>query len=343
MRSILLELIEKLLPKSYNILREMEGAELGGAIPGVLRWLNVAVLLDVLRLFILAIVLAALLIGAVFAVHLLISLVRRRRTRLFISFHHEREPIADALVDEMTKCGIRAKRLPFVESPDSDTLLDQVKQQIRDCHVFVCVPGRFPSFVDGEVAMAFMDEKPMLFVLIEADAPHLPNYAKKGYPVFALEELQREGFRTLANFCSYLAADARSTARLYGAVFEHLGHWGPLPFAVFLVLMGMLFHVQHKSLSLLGSPRTLVSDPANLWFFAPTLILLLVPYSVFFIRRLYLRAQLRRVISGKNFSRDTFIPETLAHGLTGADLRKVLYHGDIVAYHEAGSPDAKSP
>ena len=299
---------------------------------------------EALVLFIWTVVLPALLIWTVSAVHWLITLVRKWRTRVFISFQHEREPIADVLADEMRKCGIRAEKLPFVERPDHDTLIDQVNQEIRDCDIFVCVPGKFHSFVDSEVSKAHGLLKPMLFVFVEADAPpRLPNHAKKGYPVFALEALQREGFRTLANFCSYLAADARSTARLYGAVFEHLGHWGPLPFAVFLVLMGMLFHVQHKSLSLLGSPRTLVSDPANLWFFAPTLILLLVPYSVFFIRRLYLRAQLRRVISGKNFSRDTFIPETLAHGLTGADLRKVLYHGDIVAYHEAGSPDAKSP
>ena len=346
MRSILLELIEKLLPKSYNILREMEGAELGGAIPGVLRWLNVAVLLDVLRLFILAIVLAALLIGAVFAVHLLISLVRRRRTRLFISFHHEREPIADALVDEMTKCGIRAKRLPFVESPDSDTLLDQVKQQIRDCHVFVCVPGRFPSFVDGEVAMAFMDEKPMLFVLIEADAPHLPNYAKKGYPVFALEELQREGFRTLANFCSYLAADWRSTVRLYGAVFHHLIACAQLVVAVYIVSIVILTNVEetrkliyqgHKSGSLLGSLPTVVSNPAILWFIGLTLMLFLVPYGLFFITRWAKRARLRSVISGKKF-RDTFIPETLAYSLTRADLLKILYHGEIVAHHESGRP-----
>jgi hypothetical protein len=334
---------ERLVRQSENILRWMTKGEkeMEWFSRGRVTWLKVTP--EALVLFIWTVVLPALLIGAVSAVHRLISLVRKRRGRVFISFEHEREPIADVLADEMTKCGIRAEKLPFMERPDHDTLVHQVTQQILDCDVFVCVPGKFPSFIQSEVLGASTAKKPTLFIFVEADAQHLPNTAMKGCPVFALEELKREGFRTLANFCSYLAADSRSTARLYGAVFEHLSHWGPLPFAVFFVLIGMLCYVQHKGFSLLGSPRTLVSDPANLWFFAPTLILLLVPYSVFFIRRLYLRAQLRRVIAGKNFSRDTFIPETLAHGLTGADLRKILYHGDIVAYHEAGSPDAKSP
>jgi hypothetical protein len=355
-----------------GILTAMKGpVEEGRILAPLLRWLKVDVLPEVLLLFISAIVLAALLIGAVFAVHWLISLVRKRRTRVFISFHHEREPIADALADEMTKCGIRAKKLPFVESPDSDTLLDQVKQQIRDCHVFVCVPGNRRSFVDHEVFAAFTVEKPLLFVLIEADAPHLPDTAKKGYPVFALEGLQREGFRTLANFCSYLAADWRSTVRLYGAVFHHLITCAQLVAAVYIVSIVILTNVissrgpdvanppkqtaaqiveetrkfiyqghtidEHKSGSLLGWLATVVSNPAILLFLGLTLMLFLVPYGLFFITRWAKRARLRSVISGKKF-RDTFIPETLAYSLTRADLLKILYHGEIVAHHESGRP-----
>jgi hypothetical protein len=65
-------------------------------------------------------------------------------------------------------------------------------------------------------------------------------------------------------------------------------------------------------------------------------------YGLFFIKRCALRAKLRRVISWKKF-RDIFLPKTLAYSLRGADLRKILYHGDIVAHHESGRPDAKSP
>jgi hypothetical protein len=365
----------------WGLLRNYE--EIGGAMKGAGGWkpmakflyfLQVAFPPEVLLSFILAIVLAALLIGAVFAVHLLISLVRKRRTRVFISFQHEREPIADALAAEMIKCGIRAEKLPFVESPDSGTLLVQVTQEIHACDVFVCVPGKCPSFVDHEVFAALQAKKPQLFVLIEADAPHLPNTAWKGYPVFALEALQREGLRTFANFCSYLAADWRSTVRLYAAVFHHLQACAQLAVAVytFSIVIFILTNVLGSSRgpdvanrpertaaqiaeetarklitregrgSLLGSPRPVASNPATRWFLVATLILSLVPYGLFFIKRLVLRAQLRRAISEKEFFRDTFIPETLAYSLTRADLHKILYHGDIVAHHESGRPDAKT-
>src|SRR6266849_11089553 len=66
--------------------------------------------------------------------------------------------------------------------------------------------------------MEFGLEKPLLFVVAEADMPRLPNTAKRGYPVFALDLLQKERFRTLVRFCSYLAADWHSTLRLYFAV-----------------------------------------------------------------------------------------------------------------------------
>jgi hypothetical protein len=304
-------------------------------------WLRIASNPEVLRLFTSAIVSAALLIGAVCAVHLLISLVRKRRTRIFISFHHEREPIADALADEMTKYGIRAEKHPFVKSPDHDVLLVQLRQGIGDCDIFVCVPGNRPSFVEYEVGMAFQIYKPLLFVLIEADAPHLPNTAMKGYPVFALERLQRfrrKGFRILARFCSYLAADWRSTLRLYGAVFEHffacVGH----VVAVYLVSIWILSRVIDFS----KGPNVVVSDLAFLWFFVSTLILFLVPYGLFFITRWVKRAQIRSMTCGQKF-RDSFIPKTLGYSLTRAHLRKILYRGDIVAHHESGRPAAESP
>jgi hypothetical protein len=342
-------LVRKLIRYSPEILRSMKKVEGDWeASYGLWQTLRVLFPREVLLSLILGIVLAALLIGAVFAVHWLISLVRKRRTRVFISFHHEREPVADVLADEMTKCGIRAEKLPFVESRDSDTLLEQVRQQIDDCDIFVCVPGNRQSFVDYEVSSAYQVKKPILFVLIEADAPQLPDTAMKGSPVFTLEGLRREGFRTLANFCSYLAADSRSTARLYKAVFHHLQYCGGLAVAVYVFLMVILTYVmpfidQHyKSGSLLGPPPTLVPKSAIFWFVAATLILFLVPYGLFFVTRLTIREDVRHVISGKKFTRDTFIPETLAYGLKGVDLHKILYHGDVVTHHESDRPDAKS-
>jgi hypothetical protein len=298
---------------------------------------------SVLILFASAIVSDALLIGTVCAVHLLISLIRKPRTRVFVSFQHEREPIAEMLASEMTKFGIRAEKLPFVESPDHDTLVYQVSRGIRDCDVFVCVPGKRPSFVDNEVGVALGAKKPMLFVLIEADAPHLPNFAMKGYPVFALERLQRlhrAGFRILASFCSYLAADWRSTVRVYGAVFNHLLAFSGIVFAVFLtstvILTGFITGSSRRPDVAVPPVEFLPTAVYNLVFlacFVSPLILFLIFYGLFFITRWVKRAQIRNMTCGQKF-RDSFIPKTLGYSLTRAHLRKILYRGDIVAHHE---------
>jgi hypothetical protein len=336
----------KYLPRlSKNIRRAMKGAKketkplwnLGYG------WSRVARNPQVLKLFASAIVSAALFIGAVSVVHLLISLIRKRRTRVFISFQHEREPIADMLANEMTKCGIRAEKLPFKENPDSDMLLLQVRQQIRDCDIFVCVPGNRPSFVESEVLAASVVYKPIVFVLIEAEAPQLPNTAMKGYPVFALERLQRfhrKGFRILASFCSYLAADWRSTIRVYGAVFNHLLASTGLVFAVFLTSTGIstVFMGSSRAPDVAAPPvgflPTAVSNPVFLASFVSPLILFLIPYSLFFMTRWKKRAQIRNMTCGQKF-KDSSIPRTLSSSLTRAHLLKILYRGDIVAHHES--------
>lgn len=97
---------------------------------------------QVILVFIWTIVLPAFLIWVVSSVHRLISLIRKRRTRVFISFQHEREPTANVLVNELTKYGIRAEKLPFVESPDSDTLLDQVEAADSRLRYFHLRPRR---------------------------------------------------------------------------------------------------------------------------------------------------------------------------------------------------------
>jgi hypothetical protein len=303
-------------------------------------WVRVALNRQVLILFGSAIVLDAFLIGAVGAVHLLISLIRKRRTRVFISFQHEREPIADMLANEMTKCSIRAEKLLFKENQDSDTLLRQVTQQIRDCDICVCVPGNRPSFVESEVLAASVARKPVVFVLIEAEAPHLPNTAMKGYPVFALERLQRKGFRILASFCSYLAADWRSTVGLYGAVLNRFIASTVLVVAVYLATTVMLTCVMGFSKWLdvanpqIGSVPTVVSNPAFLLFFVSNLILFLISYGLFFITRWRKRAGIRNMTCGQKF-RDSSIPRILSSSLTRAHLLKILYRGDIVAHHES--------
>jgi hypothetical protein len=306
-------------------------------------WSQLARNPQVLKLFGSAIVSAALLIGAVCAVHLLISLLRKPRTRVFISFEHEREPIADMLANEMTKAGMSAEKHPFVKSPGHNILLRKLRQGIRDCDIFVCVPGIRPSFVDSEVFLASGLHKPIVFVLIEAEAPHVPNTALYGYPVFSWERLQRlrrAGFRVLASFCSYLAADWRSTVRVYGAVFNHLFASTVLVLAVYLISTLILTEVMrssrgpHVAVPPVGFFSTSVSNPVFLCICVSPLILFLIFYGSFFITRWRKRAQIKKMISDQKF-RDSSLPKTLSSSLTRAHLDKILYRGDIVAHHES--------
>lgn len=306
---------------------------------------------EVIQAFFFAIFLAAFLIGICMVVNLVIG---RRRARVFISFQHERDSIADALASELARSGISPVRLPFVEDPNHDILLDQVKRAIRDCDVFVCLPGRRPSFVESEVMMAFGLEKPIVFVLIEADTPRLPNTAKKGYPMFALERLQFEKSRILANFCSYLAADWRSTARLYGAIFA-FGYWSLVVGLLLAYLVSILATLgvmgpsvlpkvdAHGSLLLWASD--VVHDPPTLCFVVIFLVIFFVPYSVFMMTRLRIRSRIRQAISAEKFSEslfsESFLSKALDYSLAGEDLLKVLYRSDIPAEHESEASKAQ--
>jgi len=301
---------------------------------------------ELMLAFIFAIFLAAFLLGVCVVVNLVIG---RRRARVFISFQHERDCIAGALACELKRSGIAPVRLPFEEDPEHGKLLDQVKQAIRDCDVFVCLPGRRPSFVESEVMMAFGLEKPIVFVLIESDTPRLPNTAKKCYPMFALERLQLGGSRILANFCSYLAADWRSTVRLYGAIFA-FSLW-PLALGFLLtylvsilVMLGVMgASVLPKAIDAHGSPlfwaNTAVQDPPTFFFVVVFLVIFFVPYSVFMMTRLRIRSRIRRAISAEKFSEslfsENFLSQALDYSLAGEDLLNVLYRGDTPAEHES--------
>jgi hypothetical protein len=301
---------------------------------------------EVLLIFVLNVVLAAPLIGVILATHLVIRLPWSRRARVFISFQHDHDLIAKQLKAEMEKCGINPVKLPFVENPDHDMLLDQVKQEIRDCNVFVCIPGSRPSFVESEVSMAFGLEKPLLF-LIEAGTSRLPNTAKKGYPIFALERVQREGLRTLVNFCSYLAADWRSTVRLYGALFNHMMLGANIYFIICLIsIVPVALWVDDwakvsreipkltDSGGFIAWAQAVACYPPNISFIMVSLALCLLIYIVFSMTRSFLRRKVRRAISGKKFS-ESFLPKTLDFSLTRADLLKILYRDDIPAEHES--------
>jgi hypothetical protein len=318
---------------------------------------------ELLLLSLPTVALAAFMVGIVALIHLLLArMTLRRRARVFISFQHDRESIAERLADAMAELGVSPSKLPFVENPDHDALLDKVRQEISNCNVFVCIPGNRASFVENEVSMAFALGKPLLFISVEADSARIPNTAKKGYPIFVLERVQREGLRTFVNFCSYLAADWRSTVRLYGAVLKHLSVCTVIFLILNMVCLALATYWANDATDVSAAipkvadadgvlewGKAIVSDPMT-WlqavlhypptvaFVVASLVLYLLTYGAFSITRTILRANVRRVISGKRF-RENFLPKTLDGSLTRADLLGILYRGDIRAAHESLIPD----
>jgi hypothetical protein len=179
------------------------------------------------------------------------------------------------IATQLTTRSIDSDKIPFVDSPDHDSLLEHIKQSIKLSNLMLCFPGRQSSFIDDEVAMGFARDKPMLFVLDEAAAPFLPNTAKKGYPLFDREQIKTDGCVTLAAFCSYLAADAHSTIRLYLSVLNSLrgcAMTAVFVYAVMLALWPNLFN-------LYGEPKLLLVSVG--------VALFLVAYLAFFFKAVH--------------------------------------------------------
>ena len=143
-------------------------------------------------------------IGIAAGSHLASKWIRRRQSVVFLSFHHSREPEAEAIGKELADLNVRIERIPFQHSPDHDTLLTSIEGAIQRCDLVACFPGDTPSFVENEVLAATAQNKPLLLIVDPLRAPRLPNTAKKGYPVFDSSLIDGEGKRTLA-ICNYSA------------------------------------------------------------------------------------------------------------------------------------------
>jgi hypothetical protein len=278
------------------------------------------------------------------SLHLLITYARRRTSQVFVSYHHEREMVAAELCEKMTIAGIKTVRLPFTVNRDHDELLDEVKNMIRVSDVLVCVPGDRSSFVESEVSMAFILEKPLLFIVSPNEVAQIPNTAKKGYPIFVLESLRQRGYRPLVGLCSYLCADVRSNLELYKSVLSHFAACGSIVFIAFLCLLYLFSYISDPSFGEELSRMSNVAQGVNglnkkfmmLTFMCLVATILLVPYSIFVATRFAFRKRVRRLVSGMRFA-DSYIPATLGYDFFKEDLTSVLYLGEILAQHEIKS------
>lgn len=121
-----------------------------------------------------------------------------RRPRVFVSFEHELEPIANELAAALERAGLDVERLPFNTEAKHDTVIEAVRRALMRCDAMVCIPGTRPSFVESEVLVASTLQRLIIFV-VSRESPRMPNTALYGYPVFVLEKIRNRDYRELAS------------------------------------------------------------------------------------------------------------------------------------------------
>jgi hypothetical protein len=214
-----------------------------------------------------------------------------------------------------------------MKEADHDELLDNIRDAIKDAQVVICLPGSRPSFVENEVSMAFALNKPLLFVVSGDEYSRLPNTAKRGYPIFNLVALREEKWTTLARFAAYLAADPRSTIRVYAAIFQRL----KACMAFVLLAYGLSIALATGILGIEDTRRDLYS--VGIIFLCVGVGIFLIPYLIYFLNRYLIRSELRAVISGKRFD-VRLLPDVLEFSLTRVDLVKVQWAGGVIPEHK---------
>jgi hypothetical protein len=137
-------------------------------------------------------------------IYLVTNVARWRRARVFVSYQHRLEDVATGIAERLKNKHLNPIKLPFLDSPEHNSLLDEVKTRISKSDLVVCIPGEKPSFVENEVAMAFAMEKPLVFVSTNEYLSRIPNTAKHGYPIVNLNSLDEGGWNSFCNFCIYV-------------------------------------------------------------------------------------------------------------------------------------------
>lgn len=307
----------------------------------VARTLEAAALPETLLVLVLSLALAFGTVSAIALVHAFAF--SRRRTRVFLSYQHDRCALAQHLARSMEAQGIVPILLPFLEDPEHDSLLENVRGAIQQCDVLLCIPGRQGSFVEHEVSMALGLNRPMVFML-DDDHQQIPNTAKHGYPLFDADKSRGSQHQHLARFCSYLGGDAMSTLRLYLSVFQNLKACALFIGVVFAVLTSVAtgyldLREAHPPATATEAVRSAILSPVTAMFFSVAMALLTIPYLTVTLTRHLLRQQVRRAISGRRFE-FRLLPSQLEYGFTRAQLEAVRFAGPPRAHHELQASSA---
>ena len=261
--------------------------------------------------------------------YLVLNVRRWRRARIFISYQHAFEDIALDIQKRLDLKYINPIKLPFLESPEHDSLLDEVKHGISGSDLVVCIPGEKPSFVEHEVAMAFVLEKPLLFLATNDFLSRIPDTAKRGYPIINLNSLDEGGWNSFRRFCIYVSMcnialinDCLSIIGRYNVMFAFT--------AIYLVLCYLL---SLKLFSGFTGSGSFIIVAVKYAIAISTILITVAFYLRHMIQRTAAAKEIRRIIGRQSFTLD-MMPSILMYKLTRTDVIDILFKGSASADHE---------
>jgi uncharacterized protein len=267
----------------------------------------------------------------IISAYLIMNIGRWRRARIFVSYQHMFEDVALAIAEKLKARQINPIKLPFLDNPEHNALIDTVRERISRSDLVVCIPGEKPSFVENEVAMAFALQKPMIFVSTNDYLSRIPNTAKRGYPIVNFNSLDEGGWNSFCNFCQYVSGYNIALLNMCLCV---------LSTYVRILVMFIIFYIALFAAVVLLADRATVSRNVGLIedsIVISMIALFVLPYIALTSTRITVAKNLRRIIGRQSFDLE-IAPVTLTYNLKKDDVADVLFKGNVIADHESHEP-----
>lgn len=172
--------------------------------------------------------------GAILAILSILTGMRLRRPRVFISFQHRFEALARAIEADLSP-HLTVLRIPFVEGRDHDDVIAESLDAVRRADAVIAIPGPDASWMANELGLAVGSKKPVIVIRHLPDQK-LSDSLYRGYPVFDWAAVQERGLDGLIRFTTFAAKSVTDLPSYYRRVFAGFGVlFGKLAFAWWIV------------------------------------------------------------------------------------------------------------
>lgn len=146
-----------------------------------------------------------LLLTAIFlSAGLLLSGSKLRRVRVFISFQHAYEGIAETLGELVSRSYIEVVRLPFDATRPHDFVIRESLEAVTRSDLVLVVPGPTASWSANELGHAVGSKKPIVVIKHLADQ-RLSDSLYENYPTFEWEKVRKANGDPLVRYIAFAA------------------------------------------------------------------------------------------------------------------------------------------